>query len=222
MIILDVDGTLIDSNDAHAASWVDTLTEAGQDVPFARLRLMIGMGGDKLLPTATGIEIDSPEGERLASRRKEIFHEHYLPTLRALPGARALLERLRADGRELVIASSAQREELGAMLRQTGLDRLFEEETSSSDAERSKPDPDIVVAALEKSGADPHECVMIGDTPYDVEAALRAGVPIVGVRSGGWRAEELAGALEVWDGPADLLEHYERSALARGLPANAA
>ena len=222
MIILDVDGTLIDSNDAHAASWVDTLTEAGLDVPFERLRLMIGMGGDKLLPAATGIEIDSPEGERLASRSKEIFHAQYLPTMRALPGARALLERLREDGRELVIATSAQREELGAMLRQTGLEGLFDEKTSSSDAERSKPDPDIVVAALERSGADPAECLMIGDTPYDVEAALRAGVAIVGVRSGGWHAEELSGAVEVWDGPADLLEHFERSALARARPANAA
>ena len=158
----------------------------------------------------------------MASRRKEIFHARYLPTLRALPGARALLERLRADGRELVIATSAQGEELAAMLRQTGLDGLFDEQTSSSDADRSKPDPDIVVAALERSRAEPHECLMIGDTPYDVEAALRAGVPIIGVRSGGWTAEELAGALEVWDGPADLLEHFERSALARAVPANAA
>lgn len=222
VVICDVDGTLLDSNDAHAASWVDTLTEAGLDVPFERLRLMIGMGGDKLLPTATGIEIDSPEGERLTSRRTEIFHERYLPTLRALPGARALLERLRDEGRTIVVATSAQREELEKMLKQAGLDGLFEQETTSSDAERSKPDPDIVAAAIARSGADAHECVMLGDTPYDVEAALRAGVPIIGVRSGGWRAEELAGALEVWDGPADLLEHFERSALARGVPANAA
>ena len=219
VVILDVDGTLIDSNDAHAASWVDTLAEAGHDVPFDRIRLMIGMGGDKLLPTATGIEVDAPEGERLTSRRAEIFHERYLPTLRALPGARALLERLRADGRRLVIATSAKREELDAMLRQTGLDGLFEEETSSSDAERSKPDPDIVQAALRRAGTPADACLMLGDTPYDVEAAQRAGVAIVGVRSGGWTAEELAGAVEVWDGPADLLEHYERSALVLGAPA---
>ena len=219
VVIFDVDGTLIDSNDAHAASWVDTLAEAGHDVPFERIRLMIGMGGDKLLPTATGIEVDSPAGERLTSRRAEIFHERYLPTLRALPGARALLEQLRRDERRLVIATSAKREELDAMLRQTGLDGLFEEETSSSDAERSKPDPDIIEAALRRAGAPPDECLMLGDTPYDVEASQRAGVAIVGVRSGGWTAEELAGAVEVWDGPADLLEHYERSALAHGPPA---
>jgi HAD superfamily hydrolase (TIGR01509 family) len=219
VVIFDVDGTLIDSNDAHAASWVDTLAEAGHDVPFERIRLMIGMGGDKLLPTATGIEVDSPEGERLTSRRAEIFHQRYLPTLRALPGARALLERLGRDGRTLVIATSAKREELDAMLRQVGLDGLFEEETSSSDAERSKPDPDIVEAALRRAGVPPDECVMLGDTPYDVEASQRAGVAIIGVRSGGWTAEELAGAVEVWDGPADLLEHYERSALAHGAPA---
>ena len=219
IVILDVDGTLIDSNDAHAASWTETLAEAGHDVPFERIRLMIGMGGDKLLPAAVGIEIDSPEGERLAHRRTEIFHERWLGTLRPFPGTRGLLERMRQDGLSLVIASSAKRPELEAMLDQTGLDGLFEEETTSSDAERSKPDPDIVRAALERAGAAPDECVMIGDTPYDVEASLRAGVPIVGVRSGGWGEEELAGAVEVWDGPADLLAHYEQSAIARGVPA---
>jgi len=220
-VLLDVDGTLIDSNDAHARSWVDTFAEFGHDVPFEKVRPLIGMGGDKLLPTLTGIEKESEEGERLSARRGEIFRERYLPSLRAFPGARDLLIRLKRDGRALVVATSAQEKEMRALLKQAGVDDLIEERTSSSDAERSKPDPDIVEAAVERSGARPDECVMLGDTPYDVRASRRAGVPVVALRSGGWSDAELVGATEIHDDAAALLADYDRSVLSRGAPAGA-
>ena len=214
-VILDVDGTLIDSNDAHARSWVDTFGEFGYDIPFESVRPLIGMGGDKLLPTAVGVEKDSDEGERLSKRRGEIFRERYLGTLRPFAGARALLERLRDDGRTLVVATSAQREELRALLQQAGLADLMDEKTSSSDAAHSKPDPDIVEAAVKRSGVSAAECVMLGDTPYDVAAARRAGVRTIALRCGGWwEDDDLAGAVEIFDDPAALLAAYPGSALA--------
>ena len=220
-ILLDVDGTLIDSNDAHAQSWADTFAEFGLDVPFEKVRPLIGMGGDKLLPTVSGIEKESEQGKRLSERRGEIFRERYLKTLRPFPGARDLLLRLKRDGRTLVVATSAQEKEMRALLKQAGVDDLIEERTSSSDAEHSKPDPDIVEAAVEKSGARPDECVMLGDTPYDVRASRRAGVPVVALRSGGWSVAELTGATEIHDDAAALLADYERSVLSRGAPPGA-
>ena len=214
-VLLDVDGTLVDSNDAHARAWVDALAEGGQSFPVERVRRLIGKGGDKLLPELTGIEVDSERGEELVARKKEIFERTYLPTLRALPGARALLERLIEDKVTLVVATSAGTDELESILAVAGLDDLLPRRTSSDDAERSKPDPDIVAVALKKSGARAEHTVMLGDTPYDVEAATRAGVGIVGLRSGGWDDEALAGALACYDDPADLLAALDDSPLAR-------
>src|SRR4051812_32616869 len=174
-VLLDVDGTLIDSNDAHARSWRDALAEFGRDVPYERIRPMIGMGGDKLMPALLGTDADSAEGKRFATRRAQIFREKYVPHLRLTRGARALLERLRREGLRLTVATSAADGELRTMLKQVGLDDLLEEKTSSADVEHSKPDPDVVMAALDKSGLEAHEVVMLGDTPYDVEAARRAG-----------------------------------------------
>ncbi len=214
-VIFDIDGTLLDSNDAHAESWVDTFAETGYDVPYDVVRPLIGMGADKLLPKTTGIRHNSDEGKKLTERRTEIFRERYLPHLRPLPGSRALVLRVRADGLEAIVATSAKDEELKGLLKAAGVDDLMEEKATASDAKRSKPDPDIVCAAIEKSGLRPKNLVMIGDTPYDVEAATRAGVRVVAFRSGGWDDENLKGAAEIYDGPADLLAHYDTSLLGR-------
>jgi HAD superfamily hydrolase (TIGR01509 family) len=214
-VILDVDGTLIDSNDAHAAAWVDVAREFGHQVDFGHVRRLIGMGGDKVLPRITGIEDGSDEGERINERRGEIFRERYLETLRPFPGARALLERMKRDGLSLVVASSASNEDLGKLLDRAGVHDLIEEKTSSSDAEESKPDPDIVHAALRSAGIEAGEAIMLGDTPYDVEAAGRAGVRCVAVRCGGWGDGDLAGAVAIYDGPDDLLRRYDESPFAR-------
>jgi HAD superfamily hydrolase (TIGR01509 family) len=214
-VIFDVDGTLVDSNDAHAQSWVDTFAEAGYSVPFDVVRPLIGMGGDKLLPKAAGIRHDSDEGKKLTMRRSEIFREKYLPKLKPLNGSRALVERVRKAGLKPLVATSAKDEELKGLLKAAQVADLMEERATASDAKKSKPDPDIIHAAIEESGLAADQLIMIGDTPYDVEAASRAGVRIIGFRSGGWNDADLSGASAIYDGPADLLVHYESSLLYR-------
>ncbi|HKR07912.1 MAG TPA: HAD family hydrolase [Gemmatimonadaceae bacterium] len=214
-VIFDVDGTLVDSNDAHAQSWVDTFREAGYDVPFDKVRPLIGMGGDKLLPKTIGISSNSDEGKKLSERRGKIFRSNYLPHLRPLPGARELVLRVKRDGLKAIVATSAKDEELKGLLKAAHVDDLMEEKATASDAKRSKPDPDIVQAAINESGFSQNNLVMIGDTPYDVEAATKAGVRSIGFLSGGWTREALKGAAEIYDGPADLLAHYDTSLLGR-------
>jgi HAD superfamily hydrolase (TIGR01509 family) len=216
VVVLDIDGTLIDSNDAHAHAWVDVGREFGHEIEFGHVRRLIGMGGDKVLPELTGLEEDTDEGQRIKERRGEIFREQYLPGLKAFPDARALLERFRDDGHALVVATSASKEDMDALLKQAGIQDLIEEKTSSSDAEESKPDPDIVQAALKSADAEPGEAIMLGDTPYDVEASGRAGVRCVALRCGGWGDAELGDAVAVYDDPADLLARYADSPFARG------
>src|SRR5207245_89285 len=149
--------------------------------------------------------------ERISKRRGEIFKQKYLPTLRAFPGTKDLLLLMHAKGLRLVVASSAKADELKPLLKVCGADALIEDTTSSDDADRSKPDPDIVHAALKNLGLPPAQALMLGDTPYDVEAATRAEVALIALRSGGWNDGELAGALAVYQDPADLLAHYDTS-----------
>jgi phosphoglycolate phosphatase-like HAD superfamily hydrolase len=214
-VILDVDGTLVDSNDAHARAWVDAFNEAGIDVSSERVRRAIGMGGDKLMPHVAGIRQDSREGSRISQRRGEIFRERYLPHLAAFPRVRDLVLRFGEDGYTVVVASSAQSQELSPLLEIAGISDLIATASSSSDAKRSKPDPDIVHAALQQSGAPAAQAIMLGDTPYDVQAARHAGVAIVGVESGGWGPDDLRGALEVHPGAAAICAKYDESAFAR-------
>lgn len=213
-VLLDVDGTLIDSNDAHARAWVDVGDEFSHEIEFGRVRWLIGMGGDRVLPQLTGLEEESDEGRRMLDRRGEIFRERYLRRLDAFPGTHELLARLRADGRKLVIATSASEKDLEALLEQARLTDLIDRSTNSDEAESSKPAPDIVEAALSKAGVPASQAVMLGDTPYDVKAAQRAGVRVIALRCGGWTDRELKGAEEVHEDPADLLNNYERSILA--------
>ncbi len=214
--ILDIDGTLIDSNDAHARAWVDVGKEMGYDIDFAHVRRLIGMGGDKVIPEITGLEDESDEAEKVKKRRGEIFQERYLPTLQPFPRARELLERFQADGMALVVATSASKDDMGKLLEKAGIKDLIEEKTSQSDVEASKPDPDVIEAAVDKAGCKPFEAVMLGDTPYDVEASRKAGVPCVALRCGGWGDEDLKDAVAIYDDPADLLANYDRSPYAGG------
>jgi len=221
-VIFDVDGTLVDSNDAHARAWVQAIAESGRHVEFSRVRPLIGKGGDKLLAEVAGVAIDSPDGQALAARRREIFQRDFLPHLEPTRGARPLLERLRDDRMKLVVATSAEASEVRALLRVAGASTLIEEAASSADAERSKPDPDIVRAALDETGCPASDVIMIGDTPYDVEAACRAGLRIIALRSGGWSDGDLKGAIAVYDDPADLLERYDSSPFTRPAPVRSA
>jgi HAD superfamily hydrolase (TIGR01509 family) len=212
-VIFDVDGTLVDSNDQHARAWVEALAEYGYKVPFEKVRPLIGMGGDKVLPILIGISSEEPKGKKIAERRDAIFADKYLPQVRPLPGARDLLLRLKAGGLKLAVASSSAKDLLKRLLNIVGAPDVWEKTTSSDDAENSKPDPDIVQGALKGLGEKPDAVVMIGDTPYDVEAALRAKVKPIAFRSGGWNDADLKGAIEIYDGPLDLLQHLDRSIL---------
>lgn len=212
-VIFDVDGTLVDSNDAHARAWLEALREHGQQVDFERIRSLIGMGGDNLLPEVAGLEKDSEPGKQISQRRSELFKQVYLQYLKPLPGARPLVERLHADGFKLIVASSAKQDELGPLLKIAGVADLLTETTSADDASNSKPDPDIIQVALQKLGLPAEQAVMIGDTPYDIQAAQKAHVATIALRCGGWQDTDLAGALAIYDTPADLLAHYDQSPL---------
>lgn len=213
-VLLDIDGTLVDSNDAHAHAWVKALAENGHVVPFEEVRPLIGMGGDKLLPKVCGIAADSTEGKRISDRRGAIFLKEYLPHLHPCRGSEELLRRLTERGIRLVVASSSKKKELDPLLKICGADRYVESATSSDDAEASKPDPDILHAALRDLGLPTDEVIMLGDTPYDVEAARRAGVRVIALRCGGWRRDGDLKADAVYDDPADLAGQLDQSPLA--------
>ncbi len=212
-VLLDVDGTMIDSNDAHARAWIEALAEHGYVVQFDQVRPLIGLGGDKLLPALTGLDPDSDEAQRIGEARGRLFRRE-LPGLRPTPGARALLELLRDEGLDLAVATSAAEEEVQAILEQAGVADLILATASAGDAEHSKPNPDIVLAALRKMSHPTTQAVMIGDTPYDIEAARRARLPAIALRCGGWWSDEhLRDAIAIYNDPADLCRHFGASPL---------
>ncbi len=213
-VLLDVDGTLLDSNDAHARAYVEALRACGIQRSFEEVRQLIGMGGDRVLPKLAGVDEESELGQRIGTNKRAIFRERYLPGLLPVRGARQLLEHLRQRGLKLVVASSASGSELHGLLEAARVDDLIEAATASDDADESKPAPDIVEAAVRRSGLPEDQLIMIGDTPYDVEAARGAGVGVIALRSGGWADKALAGALAIYDDPRDLLTHIESSPLA--------
>lgn len=212
-VIFDIDGTLVDSNDHHARAWHDAFRKAGREIEYDRIRRLIGVGSDKLFAELTGQDLDSPEGKAISDDCKRIFKERYLPQVRPFAQGRELVERLQAAGLLLAVASSARREDLEALLTIAGVPQLLDKSTTSKEADRSKPDPDIVSAALKKLDLPAAATLMIGDTPYDIEAGNRAGVGVIAVRCGGWGDRDLAGAVAIYDDPADLLAHLDDSPL---------
>jgi HAD superfamily hydrolase (TIGR01509 family) len=208
-VLFDVDGTLVDSNDAHAAAWLQAFSEHGVTVDPIQVRRSIGMGGDKLMPAVSGIPESSDLGSRIAARRGEIFKREWLPTLTPFAGAEQLVRLIADRGLTAVAASSAAKDELTPLLKIAGVLSIMDGATSSDDADQSKPAPDIIHAALRRARVDAREAVMIGDTPYDVAAARRAGVRIIAVRSGGWLDPDLTGAIEIYDGPWEIVEKLD-------------
>jgi HAD superfamily hydrolase (TIGR01509 family) len=206
--LLDVDGTLLDSNDAHARSWVEAFEGVGISLRFDHVRRLIGKGGDKLLWELAGIDQDSLAGQILRAHRLEIFRTRYAPDLAPTRGARGLVAALRARGLRLVVASSASRKELDLLLTEAGVRDLLAQAVTSSEG------PDVVRAAIAKSGLRSDELVLIGDTPYDVEAGRRAGVMVIALLCGGWNPRALRGSAAIYRDPADLLAHLEESPIA--------
>jgi len=218
-VIFDIDGTLVESNDAQAQAWVQAFDEFGHRIEFARVRPLIGMGGDKLMPQLAGIYPWSSDGKALSERRREIFKTRYLPELKPTRGAHRLLEWLRDENLTLLVATSANADEVEGLLRIPNGTKLFDARGTSDDADCSKPDPDIVKAALARGRCDPIDAIMVGDTPYDIEAAQRAGVGLIALRCGGcWDDGAFGGALAIYDDPEDLLQQFELSPFKRPLP----
>jgi HAD superfamily hydrolase (TIGR01549 family) len=218
-IIFDVDGTLVDTVDLHAASWAETLRHFGRDVTHEEVRRQIGKGGDQLMPVFLPPEVVERRGEEIESFRKDLYMREYIGKARPFPGVPELFRRIRAAGQRVVLASSAKGEELEHYKRLAGIAELLDGATSADDAERSKPFPDIFLAALDRlSPIGAAEAVVVGDTPYDAEAAMKAGIRPVGVLCGGFPEAELraAGCVAIYRDPAELLARYDRSPLAAG------
>jgi HAD superfamily hydrolase (TIGR01509 family) len=217
-VIFDVDGTLVDSVDIHAQAWVDAFKEFGHDVKFDTVRGQIGKGGDQLMPVFLSKKELEDKSEKLNQRRGEILKERYLFKIKPFADVCALFQRIKADGTRIALASSAKADELETYKKIANIEGLTDTETSSDDAEKSKPEPDIFEAAMSKlRDVEPDEIIVIGDTPYDAEAAAKAGLRTIGVLCGGFSEESLreAGCIAIYEGPTDLLAQYDRSPLAR-------
>jgi HAD superfamily hydrolase (TIGR01509 family) len=217
-VIFDVDGTLVDSVDLHAQCWQDAFHDFGHEIGFGEIRAQIGKGGDQLMPVFLSKKELEERGEALEAHRARILKERYLPRVTAFPRVRELFKRLLADGKRVALASSAKEDELETYKKAARIDDLIQAETSSDDAEKSKPHPDIFEAALKRLGdVRPENIIVMGDTPYDAEAASKAGLRTIGLLCGGWSEEDLkrAGCVAVYKDPADLLAHYDGSPLAR-------
>lgn len=209
-LLSDIDGTLVVSNDAHAKAWADALRQFGYDVPAERVRRLIGMGGDKILKRIDEkLNEEEEPGKSIEAVRLQIFLDRYVAGLEPTPGAVALLEQLGSRGILRVAATSANAKEFEEIAAVAGIAGYIDLATTSDDAARSKPDADIVQAALDKAKAGARDALYLGDTPYDIEAAHRAGVRVIALQCGGWSAGELAAAEAVYETPADLLAHFE-------------
>lgn len=199
-LILDVDGTLVNSNDAHARAWVAAFKDEGQDVAFEKVRPYIGMGADQMLPRL-GVKEGSPLYERLTKGWQKHFEADELAHIQPQPGAKAFVEAALARGLKLVVGSSGEQKIVEKLLDIAGVAALLPLRTTSAEVEASKPAPDIVQAALKKLGLSAEQILMVGDTPYDIESARRSKVGCVVFRCGG--DDRFEGAVAVFDSPAD-------------------
>lgn len=203
--ILDIDGTLVDTNYQHALAWYRAFRRSGVVLPVWRIHRHIGMGGDQLLPALTDEDFEREHGEQVRAAEKELYME-MIGEVEPMRDARELIEDLKQRGHKVLLASSAKDEEVDRYLDLLDARSLADGWTTSADVEATKPEPDLVHAALAKAGAEAGDAVMVGDTPFDVEAAKRAGVPTIAVLTGGFSEAELreAGAAEVFESVAEL------------------
>jgi HAD superfamily hydrolase (TIGR01549 family) len=213
-VLFDVDGTLVDTTYLHAVTWGEALRQAGHDVPMATVRRAIGMGSEEILDHLVGEKRDKSGDESLTTAHLTLYKQFW-GRLRPLPGARALLRECAGRGLQVVLASSANQEELDALRSALDTDDAITAATSSSDAGSGKPSPDILQAAMDEAGLTADRVGFVGDAVWDGVAAQRAGVPFVGLTCGGTSAAELrtAGAVEVWRDPAQLLARLDVSVL---------
>jgi HAD superfamily hydrolase (TIGR01509 family) len=216
-VLCDIDGTLVESNWLHAEAWQKAFAEMGIGLDREQVRRQIGKGGDELIPVFVPWWKRETVEEPLKRYREWMFRQDFLQRVRALPKVREFAEELKRRRVRLALASSAKKKDLEDYVRIMGLEGMVDEATSADDADRAKPHPDIFSATLKKLEMKAAECIALGDTPYDAEAAGKAGLRTIGVETGGWSCEELmeAGCVEVYASVAELLERIEESAIVR-------
>jgi HAD superfamily hydrolase (TIGR01509 family) len=215
-VIFDIDGTLLDSVDLHAQAWVDAFAHFGVETDPALVRRQIGKGGDELMPVFLPPDRVAREGETIEAYRSDLFKREYLNRVRPFPGVRALFERIRAADLRIALGSSGKKDEVEHYQELLGIADLVDVVTSSDDVERSKPHPDIFESALKKlAPLEPRSILVVGDTPYDAEAAAKASLSTIGVLCGGFPAADLskAGCIAIYRDPQDLLAGFDRSPL---------
>lgn len=218
-VIFDIDGTLIDSVDLHARAWREAFEHFGVELTFKEIRDQIGKGGDKILPTYLSKEQIADFGEKLKEWRGEHFKKNYLQSVRPFHDSHDLLLKVKRSGKLLAAGSSAKQVELDYYLNLLNAKDLFDVTTSADDVDESKPSPDIFEVALKKLNSTFDDTIVVGDTPYDVEAALKAGLATIGFLSGGFSEERLtkAGAIKIYDGPTGLLKDFGASPIEKGV-----
>lgn len=212
-LIFDIDGTLIDSNDAHARTWKIAFEKYGKHVLFDEMKKVIGMGGDKIREKYLSAKENKEFGDELEEFRGNHFRKEYLPAIRPFPKVRELFQKLSENGFQIALATSANEEEIDEYKKIAEIEDLVSKETSADDVSDSKPDPDIFEEAFRKlKDAAKPEVLIIGDTPFDAVAAKRAEIEIYGVKSGGWSEERLKeeGCSEVFADIAEIYENFER------------
>jgi len=209
--IVDIDGTLVDTNYLHTLAWQRALRRCGHDIAAWRIHRHIGMGGDQLVAAVAGDGAEHEIGDAAREAEGEIYAE-LIGEAAVLPGARELLAALSERAPRVVLASSANEQEVDAYLDLLDARDLADDWTTSADVEQTKPEPDLVRAALEKAGGG--SAVMIGDSVWDCEAAVRAGVESIGLLTGGFSECELrdAGAVAVFESAAELCERLGETA----------
>jgi HAD superfamily hydrolase (TIGR01549 family) len=215
--IFDVDGTLVDSVDLHAKAWQEAFAQFGKKISLHQIRRQIGKGADQLLPVFFSKQELDEVGQELDEYRSELFKKEYLPQVKAFPKVRELFQRIKRDHKRIALASSAKSEELEIYKKVAKVADLIEDETSSQDADKSKPHPDIFEAALQRlPGITLDQVIVVGDTPYDAEAAAKANLQTIGLLCGVWNEKHLrqAGCVAIYKNPADLLARYDKSPLA--------
>src|SRR3954465_7216841 len=208
--IFDLDGTLVDSNELHVLAWQETFRHFGKEIPLERLREQIGKGGDQYLPVFLTEREMRECGKEADKFRGQVFKKKFLPRVKPFPKVRELFEKLRADGKKIALASSGKEAEVRHYEKLLGVGGLVDCMTTADQVAHSKPKADVFIAALNLLSLPPGEAGAIGDTPYDVEAAKRIELPIIGVLCGGFSEQVLRdeGALAIFRDPADLLDRY--------------
>jgi HAD superfamily hydrolase (TIGR01509 family) len=212
--ILDIDGTLVDTNYQHAIAWYRAFRSHGIVLPVWRIHRHIGMGGDQIVGALTDEQTDDKKCDEIRATEKELYFE-LIDEVETMDGSRELIEQLSGRGHRVILASSAKEDEVDRYLDLLDARELADGWTTSADVEATKPEPDLVRAALDRAGGSPDEAVMVGDTPWDIHAANNAGVGTLAVRTGGFGVDELreAGALDVFESVAELCTALDRSPL---------